>query len=211
MATGGEIELAWYYEDSSSTDDAEVRVVPSPSEVDKRSESPAAETKESPEESPEKALSRLSWCTNPHSRVPWLRGVQNICAVLLLVVNLVTILVYGAFQLTPVMDVLTGEQNARSWLGVTETVQVLAGLLLGDALVCVLWVFTKVTCCWRRNVRSLHMDNSTGRKEARALMATHALTGSLFTKAKHLYSFYVYISGPESPYFLLILFVTEIK
>ena len=83
-------------------------------------------------------------------------GVTTI-TILLLCLNLLIIIFYAAFSLTPLLNIITDEKDIdiREWIDISLDVKVVAGVALFAALASNVRVLVQTTCCWRATTRPM--------------------------------------------------------
>eukprot|EP00947_MAST-08B_sp_MAST-8B-sp1_P001571 g1571.t1 len=142
---------------------------------------------EGPDEDFDEDLADLPYCIG-----------NTIVGITALVLVLVLNLVFFVFQATAVLDEIMDIKDVRRWLGITTRVEVATWVLCLPAAFGALYTLMQLTCRWRQTVRR-------ARAYGEAALAQNK--GRFIATAM---AFFVFFSGPSSPYFFLLIFASEV-
>ena len=104
-----------------------------------------------------------------------------------------------ALHCTPIMDVMIDIPDSREWVGVTQQVSVVVGIVLVPSLLLVLVGIARMTCCWKYTQRKAHEAD-----EAQAVLRSTSLVATVF-------NWTLYATSPASSYFFVVIFAMEVK
>lgn len=124
---------------------------------------------------------------------------NTIGSTILLMGMFVEIAAYLLMQITPMLDPLAEEEEARRWIGVTPTVEVFVGILCLPALALCVFVAVRITCRFHRTVREARAQ-----AHLQVQMRSTSLTGLLVSCCD-------FFSGPHSPYVFVVIYLSELN
>ena len=118
---------------------------------------------------------------------------------LLLGAVIITSSFYFAAQGTPLLDLMINEPQARRWVGVTLTVEILADVICASATLRALLIVRQLTCRWRRTVRRY-----IARDEVRLVTRNRRTCSTVFYGVR-------YFMKPRSSVFFRVAFLFEVN
>ena len=129
-----------------------------------------------------RAAQRESWCRDADGRCQC----SNFCSCGLLLATLLVTVIYWALHCTSVLGVLTNSKDARVWVDVTPTIEIICWVVLLVAFLHNIMVMAKITCCWAR----------TAKKAARVY--PHRLGKGM---PEQIFRWYMYLTSSKHPYY----------
>ena len=129
-----------------------------------------------------RAAQRETWCFEADGRFQC----SNVCSCGLLLATLLVTVAYFALHCTPVVGGAIGLPNARRWVGVTPTIEIICWVVLLVAFLHNIMVMAKITCCWAR----------TAKKAARVM--PHKLGKGM---PEQIFRWYMYLTSSKHPYY----------
>ena len=139
------------------------------------------------------------WCTG---------GFSNGLAVCMLLVQLLILLIFFALHCTPIIDPLVDEDNARHWIGVTPSVRVASWIILPPAVAHCVYIIAQVTCRWRQTALAVQEEIQKCQTPRDAGFSSKKMAKS--STAVLLCKFGCYHSSTQSPFFLYVLWLSEL-